>query len=92
MQIGQTFSIDLAVNYRNGNKGIDLRDSLSALILNFNIGSDMYAVNGAASGGGNLYADLADNELSPVEGPAMLAGATAAGKGAQAPSGSGSLT
>jgi hypothetical protein len=58
---GQVFSIDLAVNFRNGNKGIDLRDSLNTQIFNFNVGSDMYAVNGAATGNGNLYADLPDN-------------------------------
>lgn len=52
--VGQTFSLDLAVNFRNGNKGFDLRDSSDAVIFNFNIGGDDYVVNAAATGNGSI--------------------------------------
>ena len=64
LAVGQTFSLDLAVNWRNGNKGIDIRDDSANRIFNFNIGSDMYVVSDATTGGGNLYADLPDNGYS----------------------------
>jgi hypothetical protein len=51
---GSTFSISIAVNYRNGNKGIDLRGSSGSTLFNFNVGSDDYAVNAAASGNGSI--------------------------------------
>jgi hypothetical protein len=51
---GQTFSIDLAVNYRNGAKGIDIRDASNAKILNFNIGGDDYVVSNATTGNGSI--------------------------------------
>ena len=40
------FSVDLAVNFRNGNKGFDLRDANGTTIFNLNIGGDTYTVNG----------------------------------------------
>ncbi|MCG3148370.1 MAG: hypothetical protein PCFJNLEI_01813 [Verrucomicrobiae bacterium] len=53
--LGQTFTIDLAVNFRNGNKGINLRnDGDDASIFNFNIGSDDYVVNDATTGNGSI--------------------------------------
>ncbi|MGH8047668.1 MAG: PEP-CTERM sorting domain-containing protein [Chthoniobacterales bacterium] len=58
---GQTLTFDLAVNWRNGNKGVDLRDVSTTPLFNFNIGSDLYSVSGAATGNGNLYSDLPDN-------------------------------
>ncbi|MEM7147347.1 MAG: PEP-CTERM sorting domain-containing protein [Verrucomicrobiota bacterium] len=51
--VGQTFSIDIAVNFRNGNKGINLRDD-NTEIFNFNIGGDDYVVNNAATGNGSI--------------------------------------
>lgn len=56
---GQTFSIDLAVNYRNGYKGIDLRSgeegkSQRKTLLNFNVGGDAYTVSNAATGNGQI--------------------------------------
>ena len=38
---GDVFSFDLSVNYRNGNKGFDLRSS-DLGVFNFNVGSDNY--------------------------------------------------
>lgn len=54
--VGQTFSLDLAVNFRNGNKGFDLRDSTDAVIFNFNVGADDYTVNNATTGSGSIGA------------------------------------
>lgn len=58
LSIGQTFSIDLAVNFRGGFKGIDLRDGSNATIFNFNIGNvgsgDDYTVQGATTGSGSI--------------------------------------
>ena len=51
---GQVFSIDIAVNYLNGNKGIDLKDGSNTTIFNLNIGSDAYSVGSASTGNGNL--------------------------------------
>jgi len=50
LSAGQTFSIDLAVNYRNGGKGIDLRSSGGATLFNFNVAADDYTVNGTTLG------------------------------------------
>ena len=58
LSVGQTFSIDIAVNFRNGQKGFDLLNSGSATIFNLNIGNpgsgDDYVVNNATTGGGSL--------------------------------------
>jgi len=51
---GETFSLDLAVNFRNGNKGFDLLSGTSS-IFNLNIGGDTYTVNNAATGNGSLF-------------------------------------
>jgi PEP-CTERM motif len=56
--VGQTFSLELAVNFRNGQKGFDLRNSSDAVIFNFNIGNlgsgDAYTVQFAATGSGSI--------------------------------------
>lgn len=44
LSIGQTFSLQLAVNFRNGNKGFDLLAGGST-VFNFNVGGDQYTVN-----------------------------------------------
>ena len=53
---GQTFSIQLAVNFRNGYKGFDLRGDTTGdpTIFNFNVGGDDYVVNNAATGNGSI--------------------------------------
>lgn len=54
LAVGQTFSIDLAVNWRNGNKGFDLRSADGTAIFNFNVGGDDYVVNTASKGNGSI--------------------------------------
>lgn len=57
LEAGQSFSVDLAVNFRSGLKGIDLRTPASdgeRVIFNFNIGAEDYVVNKAATGNGSI--------------------------------------
>jgi hypothetical protein len=54
LTVGGTFSLDLAVNFRNGNKGLDLLNGSNAKVFNFNVGSDNYVVNDAATGNGSI--------------------------------------
>ena len=49
LQAGDTFSIDLAVAFRNGSKGIDLFTGATK-IWNFNVGGDQYQANGSNLG------------------------------------------
>ena len=54
---GDVFSFDLSVNYRNGNKGFDLRSSETGA-FNFNVGSDNYYfgdINLSAEGWSYVY-------------------------------------
>lgn len=62
---GQTFSIQLAVNYRNGYKGFDLRGDTAGdpTIFNFNVGGDDYTVNNAASGNGSIGNAYSNNSI-----------------------------
>jgi hypothetical protein len=53
LSVGDTFSLDLAANFRNGNKGVNLLAGATE-IFNFNIGGDNYAVNNAATGNGSI--------------------------------------
>ncbi|WOO41785.1 hypothetical protein [Rubellicoccus peritrichatus] len=68
LSVGQTFSIDIAVNFRNGFKGIDLRSSAvgDPTIFNFNIGGDDYVVNNAATGNGSIGNTYSDDTLFNV--------------------------
>ncbi len=58
LSVGQSFTIQLAVNYRNGFKGIDLRDGVDPdarnTIFNFNVAGDDYVVQNAATGNGSI--------------------------------------
>jgi hypothetical protein len=55
LEPGQSFSVDLAVNFRSGARGLDLRSAGDERrLFNFNIGSDDYVVHGAATGNGSL--------------------------------------
>lgn len=54
LQPGQTFTFDLSVRFRNGNKGFNLRVDNST-IFNLNIGADQYVVSNAATGNGALF-------------------------------------
>jgi hypothetical protein len=57
---GQTFSLDMAVNFRNGNKGFDLLAGGTS-IFNLNVGGDAYTVNNAATGNGSIFGNLYDS-------------------------------
>jgi hypothetical protein len=56
--VGQTFSFDMAVNFRNGQKGVDIRNSSDVRIFNFNVGNlgsgDAYTVQFATTGNGSI--------------------------------------
>jgi hypothetical protein len=56
LAVGQTFSIQMAVNFRSGFKGFDLRGAGAGdpTIFNFNIGGDDYVVGSAATGNGSI--------------------------------------
>ncbi|MEO6971267.1 MAG: hypothetical protein ABI217_10275, partial [Chthoniobacterales bacterium] len=49
LSVGQTFSIDIAVNFRNGNKGLSLFDG-GTEIFNLNVGGNDYQINGTSIG------------------------------------------
>ena len=53
LSVGQSLSFDLGVNFRNGNKGVDIRDGSDTVIFNFNIGTDDHVVNNATTGNGS---------------------------------------
>jgi len=55
LSVGQTFSIQIAVNYRNGNKGFDVTDPNGNNIFDLNIGGDDYSVNNTGGGTTNLF-------------------------------------
>ena len=54
LSVGQTFSLEIAVNFRNGNKGFDLRNPANVVIFNLNIGGNDYVVSNAATGNGSI--------------------------------------
>ncbi len=53
LNVGDVFSIYLAVNFRNGNKGFNLYAGATE-IFNFNVGSNDYRVNNAATNNGSI--------------------------------------
>ena len=60
---GQSFSFQMAVNYRNGNKGVDLFGIDGTQIFNFNIGNNDYVVNNALMGNGSIGDQYSPNTL-----------------------------
>jgi len=57
LDVGQTFSVDVAVNFRSGLRGLDLRTPASdneRVIFNFNVGAEDYVVHKAATGNGSV--------------------------------------
>lgn len=57
LDVGQTFSVDVAVNFRSGQRGLDLRAPASdneRVIFNFNVGAEDYVVHKAATGNGSV--------------------------------------
>ncbi len=58
---GDTLTFDLAVNFRNGFKGVDARNEAGKVLFNFNIGADDYVVHQAASGNGSIGNEYASD-------------------------------
>lgn len=54
LSIGQTLSLDIAVNFRNGYKGVAMRNAGGTELLTFNIGGDDYTVLNATTGNGTI--------------------------------------
>ena len=55
LEEGDSFVVSVAVNFRDGAKGFDLRNSANATIVNFNVGSDQYNITGTSGLYGNAY-------------------------------------
>ena len=55
LEEGDSFSVTIGVNFRDGNKGFDLRNSSNTTIINFNVGSDQYNITGTPGLFGNAY-------------------------------------
>ena len=67
LESGQSFQVEMAVNWRNGQKGIDLRRvGDNEVIFNFNVGADDYVVHHAASGNGSLGKEYASKTVFTV--------------------------
>lgn len=67
LEMGQTLEVQLSVNFRNGNKGIDLRKvGDNATIFNLNIGADDYKVNSATAGNGSLGNEYSDKTVLTI--------------------------
>ncbi len=58
---GQSLSIDIAVNWRNGYKGFAARDAGGTELFTLNIGGDDYVVYNAATGNGSIGNAWSDN-------------------------------
>ncbi|WCO01148.1 T9SS type A sorting domain-containing protein [Psychroserpens ponticola] len=55
LEEGDSFVVSVGINYRDGNKGFDLRNSSNTTIINFNVGSDEYNITGTSGLYGNAY-------------------------------------
>lgn len=62
LAVNQTLSLQVGVNFRNGDKGIDIYSGGTNNIFNLNIGGDTYAVNNATTGNGDLFGDAYDSQ------------------------------
>ena len=63
LDVGQSFSVEIQVNFRDGNKGFDLRSSDEKAIFNLNVGADDYTVHLAATGAGSIGTDYSNNSV-----------------------------
>ncbi len=55
MEEADSFTVSVGVNFRDGNKGFDLRDGSNNTIINFNVGSDQYNITGTSGLFSNAY-------------------------------------
>lgn len=67
LETGETLSLDLAVNFRGGYKGLDVRDTAEKTLFTFNIGDDDYIVSKAASGNGSIGNEYAAHTVFRVQ-------------------------
>lgn len=63
LSVGQTLALDIAVNFRNGFKGVAMRDSGNAELFTFNIGGDDYSVLNASTGNGSIGNAYSNNTV-----------------------------
>ncbi len=64
LSVGQTLSLDIAVDWRNGYKGFAARNSGNdAEVFTFNTGGDDYVVSNAATGNGSIGNAWSDNTV-----------------------------
>jgi len=63
LDVGQAFTFQMAVNYRNGAKGVDLFGIDGTKIFNFNVGGDNYVVGNATTGNGSIGNDYSNDTL-----------------------------
>ncbi len=55
MDEGDSFTVSIGINFRDGAKGFDLRDASNNTIINFNVGNDEYKLNGSTTLFNNTY-------------------------------------
>jgi hypothetical protein len=67
LEPGQTFEVQVSVNFRNGNKGLDLRGvGEDKTLFNLNIAADDYKVNLATTGNGSLGNEYSDKTVFTI--------------------------
>lgn len=66
LNVGQTLSLEIAVNFRNGYKGVAMRDDSEAELFTFNIGGDDYSVLNATTGNGSIGNAYSNNTVFRV--------------------------
>jgi hypothetical protein len=62
LSVGQTLSVDIAVNFRDGFKGFVAREGETE-VFTFNVGGDDYTVSNAATGNGSIGSDYNANTV-----------------------------
>ena len=63
LDVGQSFTFQMAVNWRNGAKGVNLYDTAGNKVFNFNIGGDDYVVNNTLLGNGSIGNAYSNNTI-----------------------------
>ncbi|WP_026778180.1 T9SS type A sorting domain-containing protein [Polaribacter sp. Hel_I_88] len=55
LQEGDSFQVAVGINFRDGNKGFDLRNSSNGTVINFNVSNDEYNLTGTSGLFSNEY-------------------------------------
>lgn len=67
LEMGQSLEVQISVNFRSGNKGLDLRRAGdNQTIFNLNIGAEDYKVNLAATGNGSLGSEYSNKSVFTI--------------------------